>query len=202
MERTIADSPARDDESLEILKAALGAEAGGESRCRDALAAASDNLEQRFESGEAVGRLVRERSHLVDYLLGWMWARHAGEFADRAALVAVGGYGRGELHPYSDIDIMVLVADAAAVQAEPGISTFLTALWDAGLEIGHSVRTPNECRRQAINDITIATTLMEARLLAGPEKLLTAMEDLVGPPEVWPADRFFAEKRKEQDFCI
>jgi [protein-PII] uridylyltransferase len=74
----------------------------------------------------------------------------------------------------------------------------VTALWDIGLEAGHSVRNLAQCREEASADLTVATTLMEARLLAGPEALFTAMQDIIAPDEMWPSDRYFEEKRKEQ----
>jgi [protein-PII] uridylyltransferase len=196
---TTAEAQATTDESLQILIAALGDQSLAVGDWRAALAAASESLEKRFRAGEPVGTLVRRRSALIDHVLVRLWREHAAGLADTAALVAVGGYGRGELHPYSDVDIMVLVNRPPDDASERAISAFFAALWDVGLEVGHSVRTPGECRRQAEADITTATTLMEARLLAGPQELLAAMEDLVEPPAVWPADRFFAEKRKEQE---
>ena len=198
MAPTIADAPVTADQSLEILKAALGDDPEPASRCREALAAAAANIAERFRAGESVGELVRRRSDLVDYLLRTLWQKRAGVLRESACLVAVGGYGRGELHPYSDVDIMILVDEPPGSDDEAAISGFFAALWDAGLDIGHSVRTPADCRRQAIDDITIATTLMESRLLSGPEPLFADMEHQVAPPGVWPADRFFAAKRKEQ----
>jgi [protein-PII] uridylyltransferase len=198
LEPNIAEPSASADVSLEILKRKLGGESGPVAHCREALAAASANLSERFEAGEAVGDLVRQRSDLIDYLLVRLWRQHVGEIANSAALIAVGGYGRGELHPYSDVDIMLLVGEELADAANMRISDFLTALWDIGLDIGHSVRTLSDCRRQAENDITVATTLMEARLLDGPEGLFKAMEKSVAPDQIWPSDRFFAEKHKEQ----
>jgi [protein-PII] uridylyltransferase len=117
---------------------------------------------------------------------------------DSVALVAVGGYGRGELHPSSDVDIMVLRPVELPSGGEAAISAFIATLWDAGLEIGHSVRTVDQCRHEAEADVTVTTTLMEARLLAGPESLLEALAEAVGPHRIWPSAEFFAEKRKEQ----
>lgn len=168
------------------------------SDCKEALAAASANLAERFYAGEPASRLVRLRSDLIDYLLIWLWRQHAGPLADAAALVAVGGYGRGELHPCSDVDIMVLSNGPLPAGAEAHISAFFTALWDIRLEVGHSVRSVEECRRGAADDITVATTLMEARLLDGPQGLFAAMEQAVSAAEVWLSERFFVEKRKEQ----
>jgi len=198
LEPKIAESSAPADESLELLKSALGEESQPVAHCRDALAKASANLAARFEAGETVGTLVRQRSALIDYLLIRLWRQHAADIAENTALVAVGGYGRGELHPHSDVDIMVLVPEPPDEIANSQISAFFTALWDVGLEIGHSVRTVEDCHQQAAEDITVATTLMEARLLCGPQAIYQAMQDTISPDQVWPSDRFFAEKLKEQ----
>ena len=163
---------------------------------RSALAAAADDLRARFEAGEPVADLVHARADVIDKSLIAVWRQHVE--ATGAALVAVGGYGRGELHPYSDIDVMLLLPDDMPEAAEEGLAAFVTALWDLGLEIGHSVRTVQQCFEQASADLTVATTLMEARLLAGPEDLFTAMQAIVAPDRMWPSDEFFAEKRKEQ----
>ncbi len=166
--------------------------------CRDALAAADRELEARFRDGESVVTLVRLRAELVDAVLDHLWRTHLDALAETLALVAVGGYGRGELHPHSDVDVMVLVPEAPDDATAQAISGFLTSLWDAGLEIGHSVRSVDECEAEARDDLTVATTLMEARLLAGPNALFDAMQACIAPDRLWPPDRFFEEKRKEQ----
>ena len=122
-----------------------------------------------------------------------------GRARDEIALVAVGGYGRGELHPCSDIDVLVLLpkSEHAAV-ATAASKRFLTFLWDIGLEVGHSVRTIDECQRESAADISVATTLIEARLLAGPELLFEAMRRALAPERVWPAKDFFEAKVDEQ----
>ncbi|MDX1482277.1 MAG: [protein-PII] uridylyltransferase, partial [Woeseiaceae bacterium] len=114
------------------------------------------------------------------------------------ALVAVGGYGRGELHPHSDVDILILLDDELPDGRADALSAFVTALWDSGLEIGHSVRSVEQCRDEAAKDLTVVTTLMESRLLAGPQQVYRAMNDAIAADRIWPSDRFFAAKRKEQ----
>ncbi len=163
---------------------------------RDSLATASDDLKRRFEAGESVVDLVHARSALIDDLLVRLWNDHA--LHDDAALVAVGGYGRGELHPGSDVDVMILLPESLPKASEEALSAFITSLWDIGLEIGHSVRTVKQCFEEASADLTIATTLMEARLLAGPETLFLDMQAVIEPDKMWPSAVFFAEKRKEQ----
>ena len=163
---------------------------------RESLAVSGEALEQRFREGESVVSLVRERARLIDEVLVELWREHIE--ATGAALIAVGGYGRGELHPSSDVDVMLLLPDTLPESAEDALSGFVTALWDIGLEIGHSARTLAQCREEALADLTVATTLMEARLLAGPEALFDAMQEIIAPANMWPSDRFFEENRKEQ----
>ena len=163
---------------------------------RESLAHAGEDLRARFLRGESVVNLVHARAAQIDEVLVGLWRDRLE--ATGAALVAVGGYGRGELHPCSDVDIMVLLPDALPDGAEERLSAFFTALWDIGLEIGHSARTVSQCGEEAATDLTIATTLLEARLLAGPEALFDAMQAELAPDRMWPSDRFFEEKRKEQ----
>ncbi len=163
---------------------------------RESLVAASETLRTRFLAGESVVDLVHARADLIDDVLTGLWREHIEPLG--AALVAVGGYGRGELHPSSDVDIMLLVPDTLPDGSDDGLSAFVTALWDIGLEVGHSVRSVAQCHEEAAADLTVATTLMEARLLAGPESLFAAMQAAISPEQMWPSDRFFEEKRKEQ----
>ena len=112
--------------------------------------------------------------------------------------MAVGGYGRGELHPCSDIDIMVLLPKSDSADWQPDIERFLTFLWDIGLEVGHSVRSIDDCQRESLADIGVATTLFEARLLAGPEPLFAGMRRALAPDRLWSSQDFFEAKVKEQ----
>ncbi|MDX1499139.1 MAG: [protein-PII] uridylyltransferase, partial [Woeseiaceae bacterium] len=188
--------PDAGDPALVAMREALADGRPGGSR--RALAAASDDIKARFLDGESVVALVHLRARMVDELLVHLWRRHAPGVADRAALVAVGGYGRGELHPCSDVDILVIVPDDLGADGEAELGAFVTALWDVGLEIGHSVRTVGQCGEQAQEDLTVTTTLIESRLLDGASPLFDAMQEAIGPDRLWPSTEFFAEKRKEQ----
>lgn len=101
----------------------------------------------------------------VDEVLAHLWEKSA--IGSRAALAAVGGYGRGELYPYSDIDLLLLLPETADVETTQHIEQLIGLLWDIGLEVGHSVRTQSECLIEALQDLTIATTLSDVRYLAG-----------------------------------
>ena len=192
------DRAGQADDALAILETALKDLLRPVSDCRQALERANEDLNQRFLQGAAVTELVRLRSDLIDCLLIRLWRHYANQPAEAVALVAVGGYGRGELHPYSDIDIMALTADDLPQAAESALSEFFTALWDIGLEIGHSVRTVSQCCQESADDITIATTLLEARLIDGPGALFEQMKQAISTAEIWPSDRFFEAKRAEQ----
>ena len=123
-------------------------------------------------------RLVRGLAYEVDLTLEDLW-RNAG-MPTEAALVAVGGYGRGELFPYSDVDVLVLLPSAAAGDGEAGraeTSRFITDCWDAGLEIGSSVRTVDECVAMALEDVTVQTALLESRFLCGSIALFNRFRD-------------------------
>ena len=165
---------------------------------RQVLDRGTELLQERFAADEAVEDLVRDRARLVDITLRAAWVRHAGRFADDLALIAVGGYGRGELHPSSDIDVMVLLPKSDSADWQPDIEKFLTFLWDIGLEVGHSVRSIDDCQRESLADISVATTLFEARLLAGPESLFAGMRRALAPDRLWSSQDFFEAKVKEQ----
>ena len=128
-------------------------------------------------TARAALRLVRALANDVDDTLSALWL-DAGMPED-AALVAVGGYGRGELFPYSDVDVLVLLPSAAPGADETrGAATerFITACWDAGLEIGSSVRTVDECVAMALSDVTVQTALLESRFLCGARRMFRAFE--------------------------
>jgi len=136
-------------------------------------------LLQAFRAGRpttaAATRLVRELCRHVDQTLQGLWT-HA-YLPQGATLVAVGGYGRGELYPYSDVDVLVLLPDDPAGAAhdhaawKSSIEGFITACWDIGLEIGSSVRSVQECLDESARDVTVQTALLESRLLCGSRSL-------------------------------
>jgi [protein-PII] uridylyltransferase len=166
------------------------------AQCRRFLTDAQRVLLERFQAGADIEDLIHGRSWLVDQVLVRCWERLLGDID--AALVAVGGYGRRELLPGSDVDIMVLLGAAESPRNSEQIERFLMLLWDIGLEVGHSVRTLDDCSEQAQADITVATNLMEARLLCGSQALFQDMRERTGPAHIWPEREFFEAKLKEQ----
>jgi len=164
---------------------------------KETLKNATAVLKQRFIAGRAATELVHARSHIVDAVLIKAWSLYFPEDTTDVALLAVGGYGRGELHPASDVDVQILLKDDKDHHND-ALSQFITFLWDIGLEIGHSVRTLKECVAEATSDITVATNLQEGRLLIGPIKLFNQQRELCAPDKIWPSKDFFQAKLDEQ----
>ena len=157
-----------------------------------------DELGREFHAGADIDALIHGHAAKVDTLLGLIWDQHGLAGDDALCLVAVGGYGRGELHPSSDIDILILAEPEEEAAHADTISEFITFLWDIGLEVGHSVRSIADCQREAIKDITVATTLFEARRLAGPDPMFTRFREAMQVDRLWDSRAFYTAKLAEQ----
>ena len=146
----------------------------------------------------SITELVRHRARLVDQVLHAAWCLFDLDKRSDAALIAVGGYGRGELHPCSDVDLLILLQDTPDPILGGLLERFIAFLWDIGLEIGHSVRSMEEAVLLAGNDISVATNIMEARTLAGSEDLLVTLHQQTASDKMWDSAAFFAAKWEEQ----
>lgn len=161
------------------------------------LAQADEQLQSAFDAGQPIDTLVTRRAALIAELLRDSWQAMLVQ-ASGLALIAVGGFGRGELHPYSDIDLLVLHGGDLGGDQE-ALENWLGVLWNAGLAVSHSVRNLEECRDQASRDVTTVTNLMEARLLAGDDSLFQHLQQQTTAHRMWPAGEFFAAKLAEQE---
>lgn len=179
------------------LAAALADDSTRVKSFRAALKQANEKLKAWFLAGTPAHEIVHLRAQMVDHLLQKVWP-HWFEREHGISLVAVGGYGRGELHPGSDIDVQILTQGEVDEALRGRLEQFITFLWDIGLEPGHSVRTVEGCAEEAANDITVATNLIESRHLAGEPALFEAMREAVSPAHIWPSARFFQAKLLEQ----
>ncbi|UCV06605.1 [protein-PII] uridylyltransferase [Dechloromonas denitrificans] len=151
-------------------------------------------LQQQYEQTGDANALLRQRCQQVDAVLQKLWA--SLNFPASLSLAAVGGYGRGELYPASDIDLLILLPQEASPALQEKLEQLVGHFWDIGLEIGHSVRTVQECLNEAAKDITVQTALLEARLLTGNKRLFATFEKRLHgnlDPLV-----FFEAKRLEQ----
>ncbi len=177
---------------------ASGADSGDAAwvaEARDALAAHDARLVHGFDTGQHIDRLLAARANAVD---GWVrkaWARCIPGEAP-LALFAVGGYGRGELFPHSDIDLLVVGEPEVQAAHADALSRMLALLWDLGLPVGHAVRSFAECT-EAAHDVTVLTALLEARPLLANLAEVRALMEAIGDDRVWPAAEFFHAKRRE-----
>ncbi len=154
-----------------------------------------------FRQGVDVRALVQSRASTVDTVLRLIWNRYPFSRSSDIALIAVGGYGRGELHPHSDIDLLILTrSDMGGMDSatQEDLGAFITLLWDLKLDIGHSVRSMEESVSAAREDITILTNLLETRTIAGPDSLREALSTQVYSDDVKSDKDYFVAKREEQ----
>ncbi len=189
--------PPKADRYLDVLALPEGdSDAALIAKSRQLLQQADKKLAADFAEAAEITRLVQTRAWVVEQLVVNLWRQLVAP-NDQLALVAVGGFGRGDLQPHSDVDLLILTAREQP-QQEKAIGQFVQALWDMGLEVGQATRTPKECLRQASADVTVATNLMEARFIHGHRPLFEAMRQRVGADSIWPGDAFFAAKLAEQ----
>ena len=159
----------------------------------------NQELQQEFEDNGDISLILKKRSRTIDALLQGMWEKAGLSDSLQATLVAVGGYGREEMHPASDVDLLILLADEPDTKAQEQLSDFVTILWDLGLEIGHSVRTLDECVDEAKNDLTVITNLIESRYLCGDQIIYDQLQTSVSPDKIWTSAEFFKAKIEEQN---
>jgi [protein-PII] uridylyltransferase len=164
----------------------------GSPELRNWLKARRDELKVRYFRRPDPGTNLETNAALVDEVLQRLWSHCIDDPA--IALVGVGGYGRGALFPHSDVDVLVLTPEGHG--AEASVEKFIHALWDMGLDPGHSVRTVAECVEEAAKDVTVDTSLLESRLVAGSAALLAELDQRLRRHR--DARTFFDDKFREQ----
>ncbi len=157
----------------------------------------NQTLKQRFRADRPVNHLLAAKSQFTDHLLLCCWRHFLGP-ADDVCLIATGGYGRGELFPHSDIDILILAEEDVKIRRQDDLAHFSRFLWDIGLKPGQSVRTPRECLEAAGQDQTIFTSLLEMRLIAGRPDSFQNLQQQMRHALLWPSEAYFPAKIEEQ----
>jgi len=152
-------------------------------------------IREHFAADGDAARLLVERCRLVDQVLCELWREL--DLPASLALVAVGGYGRGELYPASDVDLLILLPEQPGSALTARLERLICVFWDIGLETGHSVRTIEQCLEEASADITVQTAMIEARLLTGDALLFQGFTAVLKASLDAPA--FFQTKRMEQE---
>ncbi len=168
---------------------------------KSALKAALGQLQLHQNQGISAAELINKFTWAVDRLVIESWKTHTKAFdcADALELLAVGGYGRGELHPYSDVDLLLLRDEKTDENVDQCIEHFLRFLWDIGMDVGHSVRTIKDCSKEARADVTVMTNLLEARSLFGGDQRFKLVDEQIRKGRIWPSDKFFNAKVEEQE---
>ncbi len=185
---TVLDATTRDPESetVAVVSSLTDLRRNYETHCKLIFDALDSNVH--------IDAALRAHALAVDDVLIQQWHRHQLH-KEPLTLLAVGGYGRFELFPHSDVDILLL-HDGADVESMAGIEAFLSEAWDLGFEIGHSVRSVEDCIAQAEADITVATSILERRVIVGaaamPHKLDQRWQ------QTFDVDHFVKAKRFEQ----
>ncbi|MEN6585124.1 MAG: [protein-PII] uridylyltransferase, partial [Sulfuricella sp.] len=149
-------------------------DAGDISRWRATLKDGRARLAESFSNKPNTASNLRHHANLVDEVLRGIW--HSADMPDTAALIAVGGYGRGQLFPYSDVDLLLLFDTPPTHEVESRLERLIGLFWDIGLEVGHSVRTVAECVEESGKDVTVQTNLLEGRRLCGNGALFAALQ--------------------------
>ncbi len=142
---------------------------------RDQLKSGREAIIADYEADRKPERLLKRLRQHADLILTQAWKSYA--FPANTTLVAVGGYGRGELFPYSDIDLLILLGSEPDEITRGKLEQLVQHLWDLGLEIGHSIRTVDECLSESAADITVQTSLLEARYVTGSRALLRTLQE-------------------------
>jgi [protein-PII] uridylyltransferase len=150
-----------------------------------------------FHDGEDASALARRRGEIVERIVVHTWGACLGDMA-AAALFAVGGFGRGMLFPRSDVDLLALVGESSPALYR-ALENFFACLWDIGLKPGHAVRTTEQCRELAARDLSVFTSLLDARRLAGWPILGNELRGILDDPVVWPPRPYLAARLAERD---
>jgi len=146
-----------------------------------------------FKAENRPTKLLSRLRQVVDTALIDAWRKF--NIPANHALVAVGGYGRGELYPHSDVDLLILLHEEPDAELQAKLEQLIPMFWDLGLEVGHSIRTVEECLKESADDITIQTSLLEARLVAGNRDLFQSLQQRYR--EQMDAPAFFQAKTLE-----
>lgn len=166
---------------------------------KQAVISGQETLQKHFQEHHNAYQIVFGRSYFVDLIIEQVAGIKFDALLSEISIIAVGGYGRGELHPHSDVDLMILLPNDHENKYDQSIEQFLMLLWDIKLEIGHSVRTLDECVTEATKDITVITNITESRPLCGSQSLYEEMLEITSTKNIWDSKSFFEAKLREQD---
>jgi [protein-PII] uridylyltransferase len=164
---------------------------------KSALARQRGELTARLAQAAPIESLLQQHVQFIDGIVIAAWRLCIGDLPG-VALVATGGYGRGELYPHSDIDILVCADEVAQSRLAPDAGRFFSLLWDAGLKLGQAVRSVAQCVEAGKQDVSTFTALLETRCLSGDGAVYGALKQAMQSPDIYSAVDYFNAKRLEQ----
>ena len=182
---------------ISAMQADISAPAYPAVKAKSYLKSANDCFNSIYCDGGDIRNIIEAKAWFMDQVLSALWSRYTFD-SDHYSLIAVGGYGRGELQPHSDIDLLILSSGDIPDEIGEQLSSFITLLWDLSLDIGQSVRSIDECIAQAKDDVTIATNLLETRVISGSPALCKELSERMYSDEVYTSKAYFLAKFEEQ----
>ena len=157
----------------------------------------NDYIFSKYEKNVSIKKLVRNKSRIIDSLIKKSWEKNNLK-VDSISLIAVGGYGRSELFPQSDIDILILVDNYDDKKILRNLENFIAEIWHLKISVGHSVRTIKDCIEAINDDVTIYTNLLDSRLIIGNKILYDNLLDNIKVKKIWSKKKFLLAKKEEQ----
>ena len=155
-------------------------------------------LKKRKSGVSGIEQFLRDRSNNIDSLIYSIWVTSNLAEKENVCLFAVGGYGRQELHPYSDIDLLILYKGKLNKNIRTSIESFISQLWDLELDLGHSVRNCNEEEKIVASDLQAFTNLLESRFLYGDKRLEPVAKKIIEKKGLWKKNKILLNKKEEQ----
>ncbi len=156
-------------------------------------------LKKRKSGVSGIENFLRNRSNTIDNLISSIWVTSNLSERENICLFAVGGYGRQELHPYSDIDLLILYKGKLNKNTRTAIESFISQLWDHELDLGHSVRSTYEEEKIVTSDLEAFTNLLESRFLFGDQRLESVTKAIIERKNIWKKEKFLLNKIEEQE---
>lgn len=157
----------------------------------------NDFIYSEYERNVSIKRLIKKKSSIVDQLIKNSWLKNNLK-SKNISLIAVGGYGRSELFPYSDIDILILINDYKNKDLIKNIENFIADIWHFKTSVGHSVRTIKECITAINDDVTVYTNLLDCRFITGDKNLYNELKKNIINRSLWSKEKFLSAKKIEQ----
>ena len=158
----------------------------------------NDYIYERFEKNKNIKKLLKSKSYIIDRLIKKAWKDNNLDNKE-VSLIAVGGYGRSELFPFSDIDILILISDYDDETLLKNIEKFIADIWHFKTSVGHSVRTQKECINAMNSDVTVYTNLLESRWICGNTEHYESLKKNIFDNNEWSNQNFLSAKKKEQE---